>query len=117
EPTVSTLFPYTTLFRSLEVTTYRDGATYYQKFVHGGKPVGTLEKKGAAAKTGTIIRFKPDPSIFSTIVFDFETLSERMREAAFLLKGLKIELTDERNDQHETYQFPDGLESDRKSTR
>ncbi|WP_099158850.1 DNA topoisomerase IV subunit B [Virgibacillus ndiopensis] len=95
----------------LEVTTFRDGHTYYQRFENGGKPVGTLVKKGATRKSGSVIHFKPDESIFTATVFNFETLSERLREAAFLLKGLKIELVDAREDLKEVYQFPDGLES------
>ncbi|GGB31201.1 DNA topoisomerase IV subunit B [Virgibacillus dakarensis] len=95
----------------MEVTSFRDGYAYFQRFESGGKPVGTLEKRGATRKKGSIIQFKPDNTIFSTTVFNFETLSERLREAAFLLKGLKIELIDEREKQKEVYQFPDGLES------
>ncbi|MFZ3577735.1 DNA topoisomerase IV subunit B [Virgibacillus sp. DJP39] len=95
----------------LEVTSYRDGQIYFLRFENGGKPVGTLENKGTTRKKGSIIHFKPDPAIFSTTVYNFETLSERLREAAFLLKGLKIELTDERDHTSETYQYPDGLES------
>src|SRR5699024_4773382 len=63
------------------------------------------------SKKGTVIHFKPDPAIFSVTDYDFETLSERLREAAFLLKGLKIELTDERYGLKEAYQFPDCLKS------
>ncbi len=95
----------------MEVTSFRNGYAYFQRFESGGKPVGTLEKRGATRKKGSIIQFKPDNTIFSTTVFNFETLSERLREAAFLLKGLKIELIDEREKQKEVYQFPDGLES------
>ncbi|SES78128.1 topoisomerase-4 subunit B [Oceanobacillus limi] len=95
----------------MEVTTYRDGSIYYQRFENGGKPVGNLEKKGTTRKTGTVIHFKPDVQIFSTTVFDFETLSERLREAAFLLKGLKIELVDQRKDEKDEYEFPEGLKS------
>ncbi|WP_106497520.1 DNA topoisomerase IV subunit B [Lentibacillus sp. Marseille-P4043] len=95
----------------LEVTSFRDGYTYYQRFENGGKPVGTLKKGEATRKKGSIIHFKPDNSIFSTTIFNFETLSERLREAAFLLKGLKIELIDEREKRKEAYQYPDGLES------
>ncbi|SER09735.1 DNA topoisomerase IV subunit B [Gracilibacillus ureilyticus] len=94
----------------LEVTIERDGHVYVQRFESGGKPVTTLEKKGKTKETGTTISFKPDRSIFSTDVFQFEVLSERLREAAFLLKGITIELIDERNDnQSETYHYPDGL--------
>src|SRR5690554_6716631 len=95
----------------LEVTIHRDGQTYFQRFENGGKPIGSLAKKSKTRKTGTIIHFKPDPTIFSTVVFDFETLSERLRESAFLLKGLQIDLIDERDVAHEEYLFPDGLKS------
>ncbi|CDQ39895.1 MULTISPECIES: DNA topoisomerase IV subunit B [Virgibacillus] len=95
----------------LEVTIHRDGHTYFQRFENGGKPVGSLEKQGATKKKGSIIHFKPDPAIFNSIIYDFETLSERLREAAFLLKGLKIQLTDLRKNQTEEYQFPDGLKA------
>lgn len=95
----------------LEVTIHRDGHKYFQRFENGGKPVGTLEKKGTTKLTGSIIHFKPDPTIFTSTVYDFETLSERLREAAFLLKGLTIELHDVRYHQVEKYQFPDGLKA------
>ncbi|WP_077326478.1 DNA topoisomerase IV subunit B [Virgibacillus siamensis] len=95
----------------MEVTTFRDGNKYIQRFENGGIPSGTLENVGTSRKKGTIIHFKPDPEIFSAKVYNFETLSERLRESAFLLKGLKIELVDERNDVKEEYQFNDGLES------
>jgi topoisomerase-4 subunit B len=95
----------------LEVTIHRDGNTYYQRFENGGKPVGSLEKKGATRKKGTTIHFKPDPSIFSVTNYDFEILSERLRESAFLLKGLKIEVIDERTEVQETFEYPEGLKS------
>ncbi|KGX87543.1 DNA topoisomerase IV subunit B [Pontibacillus litoralis] len=95
----------------LEVTIYREGETYYQRFEAGGKPVTSLEHKGATRKSGTCIHFKPDTTMFSTTTYHFETLSERLREAAFLLKGLEIVLLDKRSDQQESYQYPDGLES------
>ncbi|WP_132372931.1 DNA topoisomerase IV subunit B [Melghiribacillus thermohalophilus] len=95
----------------LEVHIYRDGFEYYQRYENGGKPVTTLEKRGKTKKTGTMITFKPDSTIFSTTVFQFETLAERLRESAFLLKGLNIVLTDERQGLSENYQYPDGLES------
>lgn len=95
----------------LEVTTYRDGYTYYQLFEGGGKPIGSLEKRGTTNKKGTIIHFKPDPEIFASVVYNYETLAERLREAAFLLKGLKIQIADRRTDEKEIFQFPDGLQS------
>ncbi|MFD2657092.1 DNA topoisomerase IV subunit B [Gracilibacillus thailandensis] len=94
----------------LEVTIERDGAVFYQRFENGGKPVTTLEKKGKTKKTGTTITFKPDRSIFSTDMFQFDILAERLREAAFLLKGITIDLIDERNDGvEESFHYPDGL--------
>ncbi|SHF54276.1 topoisomerase-4 subunit B [Ornithinibacillus halophilus] len=95
----------------MEVTTFRDGQKFYQRFENGGKPVGGLQNKGNTRKNGTHIHFKPDPTLFSTTTFDRETLSERLREAAFLLKGLKIELVDERTEEHEEYEYPEGLKS------
>lgn len=95
----------------MEITTFRDGNKYFQRFENGGVPAGSFENMGTSRKKGTIIHFKPDPQIFSATVYNFETLSERLRESAFLLRGLKIELVDERNDVKEEYQFDDGLES------
>ncbi len=89
----------------------RDGFIYEQRFEDGGKPVTTLEKLGKTNQTGTTIHFKPDPSIFSTTTYNFETLSERLRESAFLLKGLKIELIDERNDVHAVFHYDNGIEA------
>ncbi|MCM3439647.1 DNA topoisomerase IV subunit B [Metabacillus halosaccharovorans] len=95
----------------LVVTIQRDGFIYEQRFENGGKPVTTLEKKGKTNKTGTKIHFKPDPTMFSTTTYNFETLSERLRESAFLLKGFKIELIDERHDQSEVYHYETGIEA------
>lgn len=93
----------------LEVTTYRDGQVHYQRFQHGGKPVTTLEKRGKTNRTGTMIRFKPDDTIFSTTIFKYETIAERLRESAFLLNNLKITLLDERTKQKEVYEYEAGL--------
>ncbi|WP_209124626.1 DNA topoisomerase IV subunit B [Alkalihalobacillus sp. BA299] len=97
----------------LVVEIKRDGKIYRQRFEHGGKPVTTLEKVGTTKKTGTKIHFKPDPTIFSVTTFNFETLTERLREAAFLLKGLKIELVDERKDKEatEAFHYETGIEA------
>ncbi|MCZ0755144.1 DNA topoisomerase IV subunit B [Anoxybacillus sp. J5B_2022] len=95
----------------LVVTIHRDGFIYQQRFEHGGTPVTTLEKIGTTKKTGTMIQFKPDPTIFSTTTFNYETLSERLRESAFLLKGLKIELVDERTEMRELFHYENGIEA------
>lgn len=95
----------------LEVTIYRDGTIFKQTFKNGGHPTTTLETIGKTRVTGTAIRFKPDPSIFSTLNYQYETLSERLRESAFLLKGLKINLTDERKELAETFHYENGIEA------
>jgi topoisomerase IV subunit B len=95
----------------LTVTIKRDGFVYEQRFENGGKPVTTLEKIGKTNQTGTTIHFKPDASIFSTTTYNFETLCERLRESAFLLKGLKIEIIDDRNDFHEVFHYENGIEA------
>ena len=95
----------------LVVTIKRDGFIYEQRFEKGGIPVTTLEKIGKTNQTGTTIHFKPDPGIFSTVVFNRETLSERLRESAFLLKGLKIELHDLRADEKDVYHYENGIEA------
>ncbi|WHY88806.1 DNA topoisomerase IV subunit B [Neobacillus novalis] len=95
----------------LIVTIKRDGFIYEQRFENGGKPVTTLEKIGKTNQTGTTIHFKPDPTIFSVTTYNFETLCERLRESAFLLKGLKIEIIDDRNSLHETFHYENGIEA------
>lgn len=95
----------------LEVTIKRDGVIYRQRFEKGGHAVTGLEVIGKTKETGTLVTFKPDPEIFSTTVYSFDILSERLRESAFLLKGLKIELIDLRNDKEESFYYEDGIKS------
>ncbi|UAC49573.1 DNA topoisomerase IV subunit B [Bacillus aquiflavi] len=95
----------------LVVNIKRDGFVYEQRFENGGTPVTTLEKIGKTNQTGTSIRFKPDRDIFSTTSFNYETLAERLRESAFLLKDLKIDLYDERNDLHQLFHYETGIEA------
>ncbi|PWG00825.1 DNA topoisomerase IV subunit B [Levilactobacillus bambusae] len=100
------------LSTSLTVTVVRDGVRYEEKFKDGGHPVGTLKKLGKTrAGSGTTLTFKPDPSVFTTTVYNFNTLAERLRESAFLLRGVKITLTDEREGQERTeeYLFNEGI--------
>ncbi len=85
----------------LEVRVYKDGNVYYQKFVNGGHSVEPLKIIDTCAedRTGTTVTFKPDSEIFTdTTVFNFETLKVRLRELAFLNRGLRIILTDHRHD-------------------
>ena len=83
------------LSQFLEVEVFRDGHVYKQKYERG-KPITPLEKIGDTDVTGTKTTFKPDPEIFEVTEFDFEVLLTRLRELAFLNKGLKIVLRDER---------------------
>ncbi len=86
----------------LEVRVYRDGNVYYQKFEHGGHPVDELRVIDScdSERTGTTVTFKADPEIFKeTTVYDYETLAIRLEELAFLNKGLRIILTDLREDE------------------
>ena len=93
----------------LEVTTYRNGEIHYQHFENGGKPSTALQNKGKTKKTGTVIHFKPDPTIFSAIDFKYETIAERLRESAFLFPNLKITILDERTDTKDVYHYSEGL--------
>ena len=95
----------------LVVTIKRDGTVFQQRFEGGGKPVTTLEKIGTTRQTGTEIHFKPDPTIFSTTTYNYETLSERLREAAFLLKGMTIKLIDLRHGQEDTFYYETGVKA------
>ncbi|MCT7803576.1 MAG: ATP-binding protein, partial [Lactobacillus iners] len=97
----------------LKVRVVRDGQAFEEEFVDGGKPVGTLKKLGATSdKTGTLITFKPDSKIFSTTIYKYETIQERLREAAFLLKGVRFTLTDERDPQRkDEFYYDDGIKS------
>lgn len=96
----------------LEVRIVRDGVEYMERFENGGKPVGTLKKVGKTnKKNGTSVIFLPDETIFSTIHFSYDTLAERLRESAFLLKGVKISLTDYRGEElkEEVFHYEEGI--------
>ncbi len=95
----------------MEVTTRRDGGEYYIKFENGGKVAIPLKKIGTTNKTGTTVRFKPDPEIFPSTVFSFSTICERMQECAFLVNGLVIEIENEIDGRSERYLYEDGLKS------
>ncbi|MDE7039446.1 MAG: DNA topoisomerase IV subunit B [Limosilactobacillus sp.] len=97
----------------LTLTIVRDHVRYQEIFKDGGQPVGTLKKLGKTkAENGTTVSFKPDPKIFSTTVYDYNTLANRLRESAFLLKGIKITLTDKRagQEKQDEFQFDNGIQ-------
>ena len=96
----------------LEVEITRDGQRYHQRYVRGIKDTD-LEIIGKAKGSGTHVTFMPDSEIFTEpgLSYNFETLNNRLRELAFLNKGLKIVLTDERDGAEETHQYEGGLAS------
>lgn len=91
----------------LEVTVYQDGKIYFIRFENGGHAVEPLKIIGTTEETGTLVRFKADPTIFKdTTVYDYETLNSRLRQLAFLNKDIRLTLTDKRT--------PDGPSNDYK---
>ncbi|CAI2592224.1 DNA topoisomerase 4 subunit B [Apilactobacillus kunkeei] len=96
----------------LSVTIVRDGYKYEEDFENGGQPIGTLKKIGKTSEhSGTTVTFKPDSAIFTTTIYNYEILKQRLRESAFLLNGIKITLTDEREGQERSdeFYFKDGI--------
>ena len=97
------------LSEKLEVTVNRDGKIFHQVFQHGGKDIGPLEVLGKTNETGTTVTFWPDHEIFSTTNFNYSTIKERLKESAFLLKGIKIVVNDLRVEKSVTFKYEDGL--------
>jgi len=93
-----------------EVTVKRDGHIWKQGFSRG-KTISPFEKIGDTDESGTKTYFKPDPEIFEEIEFDYDTLSQRLRELAFLNKGIKINIVDERNDKKNEFHYEGGIKS------
>ncbi|CBE70019.1 MAG: DNA topoisomerase (ATP-hydrolyzing) subunit B [Candidatus Methylomirabilis oxygeniifera] len=98
------------LAEQLEVEIWRDGKRYLQQYERG-KPTGDLEEVGKARKTGTRVTFIPDSEIFEDRTFSLDTLSNRLRELAFLNKGLRIRLTDERINEAREFYYTGGIRS------
>src|SRR6266581_2597458 len=88
----------------LHLEIWRDGKTYEQEYVRGVAE-GRLEQTGKTRKRGTKITFKPDSQIFDTVEFSFDKLSERLREKAFLNKGIRITIKDEREEPEKSHEF------------
>lgn len=95
----------------LDLTVYRDGKIYHQRFEDGAKKVSKLEIVGKTDRHGTSVWFKPNPAYFTTTDFSYHTIAERLRESAFLLKGIEIVLEDERTDKTEIFKYETGLEA------
>lgn len=95
----------------LEVTVYRDGKIHQQRFENGATKISPLKIIGKTNKTGTIIHFLPDKNIFPSIEFNYSTVCDRLRESAFLLKGIEMNVIDERTGKHQSFQYDNGLEA------
>ena len=96
----------------LEVEVHKNGKIYFQRYENGGHPTEPLKVIGECNEddTGTIVTFLPDPTIFEeTTVFDYDTLKQRIRELAFLNRGLTIKLADERTDTEDTFMYEGGI--------
>jgi DNA gyrase subunit B len=92
----------------LHLEIWRDGKVWEQSY-ECGKPTSKLDVTGKTRKTGTKITFHPDPEIFGETLYSYDVLAQRLRELAFLNKGLKITLTDERNDKSAEFRFTGGI--------
>ena len=95
----------------LTVEVAHDGELVRMEFADGGKKIGKLEHLGKTNRTGSTVRFKPDPRIFSTTEYKYDVACERAREEAFLLSGIAMVVSDKRNKKNETetYLYKDGL--------
>src|SRR3990167_8539448 len=99
------------LSKSLELNIYQNGNAFTQSY-QIGKPLGPLTIVGPSNKRGTRIRFTPDPAIFEeTVDFSFDILAKRFRELAFLNKGLRIDITDEKSNKKHEFFFDGGIRS------
>ena len=96
------------LSEHLEMEIYRDGKVYRQVYARG-KPTTQLEVMGKTTRRGTKITFKADQEIFETLDFSFDILSQRLRELAFLNKGVTITIEDERNDKRHEFNYQGGI--------
>ena len=94
----------------LELEIRRDGHVYRQSY-EKGLPKAPIEKVGVSDKTGTTIKFRPDPEIFETIDFSYDALTQRFRELAFLNRGILITVQDERQGKKNQFQFEGGIVS------
>lgn len=94
----------------VDVLVKLEGKIHHQTFSHGGTKQTELKIIGETEETGTIVRFKPDPTIFQeTTIFDYITIKNKVKQLAYLNKGIEITLNDNRIDKSVTYHFPNGI--------
>ena len=93
----------------LDATVYQNGGIYHLRFENGGHLVTPLEQIGTTKKHGTLVRFKPDPTIFSTVEFKWETICNRLQESAFLMKGVHFVIIEEKTNQIQEFCYENGL--------
>ncbi|HYO15527.1 MAG TPA: DNA gyrase subunit B, partial [Thermoanaerobaculia bacterium] len=98
------------LSETLELEIKRDGQVWFQTY-HRGFPEGAIQPIGKTDRTGTKVRFWPDPEIFAILEFSYETLAQRLREQAFLNRGIHIHLKDERTDREADFVYAGGISS------
>ena len=96
------------LSEELELEIWKDKKVYEQSY-RRGKPTAPLKETGHTDRRGTKVTFKPDTTIFDTTDFNFDTLSQRLRELSFLNKGVVITISDERNDKKHEFQYSGGI--------
>ena len=93
----------------LDVTVYKDGSIYHMRYENGGSIAVNLEQIGTTKKHGSYVRFKPDATIFSTTEFKRDIIAGHLKESAFLMKGVKFVLIDERTGDNEEFYYENGL--------
>jgi DNA gyrase subunit B len=98
------------LSETLELEIHRDGQVWHQTY-HRGLPQAPIHAVGAAAGSGTKVRFWPDPAIFALLDFHYDTLAQRLRELSFLNRGVHIRLRDERTEREVEFRYEGGIQS------
>jgi len=98
------------LSERLLIDVYRDGKSFHQEY-KTGVPQGDLKSTGKSSRTGTVITFYPDATIFETVTFNYETILDRLRHAAYLTKGIRTSLSDERTGKRYSFYFEGGIKS------